>query len=135
MRLTGNPTPSTAALDYDSSLIGALELSSKKWVFAVQLPGHVMQLSSPPVDRRARRSNTGMIDVEMLRRTLMAPDRNPDLKHLKADTVGCSAIQSYADFKVKVKSSVHSLQRNTKKIRSFFTKDTSDTPPECLIMN
>ncbi len=39
MRLTGNPTPSTAALDYDSTLIGALELSSKKWVFAVQLPG------------------------------------------------------------------------------------------------
>ena len=35
--LTGNPTPSTAALEYDSSLIGALELSSKKWVFAVQL--------------------------------------------------------------------------------------------------
>jgi len=24
---------------YDSTLIGALELSSKKWVFAVQLPG------------------------------------------------------------------------------------------------
>jgi hypothetical protein len=39
MRLTGNPTPSTAALDYDSTMIGALELSSKKWVFAVQLPG------------------------------------------------------------------------------------------------
>ena len=31
--------PGTAALDYDSTLIGALELSSKKWVFAVQLPG------------------------------------------------------------------------------------------------
>ncbi|MGJ0531964.1 hypothetical protein [Methylocystis sp.] len=39
MRPTGNPTPSTAALDYDSTKIGALELSSKKWVFAVQLPG------------------------------------------------------------------------------------------------
>jgi hypothetical protein len=29
-----------------------------------------------------------------------------------------------ADFKGKVKSSLHSLQRNTKKIRSFFEKDT-----------
>jgi transposase len=56
-----------------------------------------------------------------------APDRNPDelvWKHLKADTVGRSAIQSYADFKAKVKSSMHSLQRNAKKIRSFFQKDT-----------
>jgi hypothetical protein len=86
-----------------------------------------MQSSSLPVDRRARRAKTGMIDVEMLRRTLMAPDRNPDRlvwKHPKADTVGRSAIQSYADFKVKVKSPMHSLQRNTKKIRSFFAKDT-----------
>ena len=122
--------PGTAALDYDSTLIGALELSSKKWVFAVQLPGskkhtrqvvepsgsalvemierlkarslaagrpilrmiltyeagrdgfwlarflqrrgvevHVMQASSLPVDRRARRAKTDMIDVEMLVRT------------------------------------------------------------------
>jgi transposase len=56
-----------------------------------------------------------------------APDRNPDelvWKHLKADTVGRTAIQSYADFKAKVKSSMHSLQRNAKKIRSFFQKDT-----------
>jgi hypothetical protein len=53
--------------------------------------------------------------------------RNPDelvWKHLTADTVGRSAIQSYADFKGKMKSSMHSLQRNTKKIRSFFAKDT-----------
>ena len=53
MRLTGNPTPSTAALDYDSTLIGALELSSKKWMFAVQLPGvkkhsrHVVEPNGP----------------------------------------------------------------------------------------
>ena len=125
--------PGTAALDYDSTLIGALELSSKKWVFAVQLPGskkhtrqvaepsgsalvemierlkarslaagrpilrmiltyeagrdgfwlarflqrrgvevHVIQASSLPVDRRARRAKTDMIDVEMLLRTLLA---------------------------------------------------------------
>jgi transposase len=56
-----------------------------------------------------------------------APDRNPDelvWKHLKADAVGRCAIQSYADFKAKVKSSMHSLQRNAEKIRSFFQKDT-----------
>ena len=39
MRQTGNPPSSTATLDYDSTMIGALELSSRKWVFAVQLPG------------------------------------------------------------------------------------------------
>jgi transposase len=125
------PTP--AAADYDSTIIGALELSEKKWVLAVQLPGvkrhsrhvveargdelaafverlkarcavaghnikrviltheagrdgfwlarflvrrgvevHVMQPSSLPVDRRARRAKTDVIDVEMLLRTLMA---------------------------------------------------------------
>src|ERR1700720_2351185 len=124
-------TPSAA--DYDSTIIGALELSEKKWVLAVQLPGvkrhsrhvveargdelaafverlkarcavaghnikrviltheagrdgfwlarflvrrgvevHVMQPSSLPVDRRARRAKTDVIDVEMLLRTLMA---------------------------------------------------------------
>jgi hypothetical protein len=39
-------------------------------------------------------------------------------------TVGRSAIQSYEDFKAKVKSSMHSLQRNAEKIRSFFQKET-----------
>jgi transposase len=124
---------SKAAVDYNSTIIGALELSEKKWVLAVQLPGvdrhsrhvvdacgdnlvsfverlkakcasagrkvvrviltheagrdgfwlarflarhgievHVMQPSSLPVDRRARRAKTDKIDVEMLLRTLMA---------------------------------------------------------------
>ena len=124
---------SQAALDYNSTIIGALELSEKKWVLAVQLPGvdrhsrhvldacgerlvsfverlkarcaaagrkvarviltheagrdgfwlsrflarrsievHVIQPSSLPVDRRARRAKTDIIDVEMLLRTLMA---------------------------------------------------------------
>ena len=45
-------------------------------------------------------------------------------KHLKEDTVGHSAIESYADFKAKVKSSMHSLQRNAGKICSFFQMDT-----------
>jgi transposase len=122
-----------AAVDYNSTIIGALELSERKWVLAVQLPGvsrysrhvldacgdglvsfverlkarcaaagrkvtrviltheagrdgfwlarflarrdievHVIQPSSLPVDRRARRAKTDIIDVEMLLRTLMA---------------------------------------------------------------
>jgi transposase len=122
-----------AALDYDSTIIGALEMSEKKWLLAVQVPGvrrysrhvlgacgdglvsfverlkarcaaadrkiarvvltheagrdgfwlarflarrgievHVIQPSSLPVDRRARRAKTDIIDVEMLLRTLMA---------------------------------------------------------------
>ena len=28
-----------AAIDYNSTIIGALELSEKKWVLAVQIPG------------------------------------------------------------------------------------------------
>jgi transposase len=129
-RFTGS---AQTAIDYNSTIIGALELSSKKWVLAVQLPGvdrhsryvldacgdgvvsfvdrlkarcaaagreiarviltheagrlgfwlarflarrgieaHVMQPSSLPVDRRARRAKTDMIDAEMLLRTLMA---------------------------------------------------------------
>ncbi len=125
--------PTLVAPDYDRTIIGALELSEKKWVLAVQLPGvkrhsrhvlgasgdelaafierlktrctaaghpvarviltheagrdgfwlarflvrrgvevHVMQPSSLPVDRRARRAKTDVIDVEMLLRTLMA---------------------------------------------------------------
>jgi hypothetical protein len=31
--------PTRAAADYDSTIIGALELSEKKWMLAVQLPG------------------------------------------------------------------------------------------------
>ena len=133
MRRIVDQAPVAAALDYDSTLIGALELSSKKWVFAIQVPGlrkhtrhvvepngpalatlletmkarsaaagrpiarivvtheagrdgfwlarflmrrgvevHVMQASSLPVDRRARRAKTDAIDAEMLLRTLLA---------------------------------------------------------------
>jgi transposase len=129
-QFSGSPQPS---VDYDSTIIGALELSEKKWVLAVQLPGvkrhsrhvldacgdglvsfverlnarcaavgwkitrviltheagrdgfclarflarrgievHVIQPWSLPVDRRARRAKTDIIDVEMLLRTLMA---------------------------------------------------------------
>jgi transposase len=125
--------PAPAIINYDSTIIGALELSDKKWMLAVQLAGvnrhtrhvlganrgnpallierlmarcaaagkpvrrviltheagrngfwlarflirrgievHVMQSSSPPIDRRARRAKTDVIDVEMLLRTLMA---------------------------------------------------------------
>ncbi len=129
-QFSGSPQ---ASVDYNSTIIGALELSEKKWVLAVQLPGvsrhskhvldacgdglvgllehlkarcaasgrkiarviltheagrdgfwlarflarrsievHVIQPSSLPVDRRARRAKTDVIDVEMLLRTLMA---------------------------------------------------------------
>ena len=131
--MTQFASPTLTAPDYDCTIIGALELSEKKWVLAVQLPGvkrhsrhvmeargdelcafvdrlkarsaaagheierviltheagrdgfwlarflerrgievHVMQPSSLPVDRRARRAKTDIIDVEMLLRTLMA---------------------------------------------------------------
>jgi transposase len=54
-----------------------------------------------------------------------SPDRNPDelvWKHLKADTVGRMATTGKADFKSKVVSSMRSLQKTPKKIRSFFQK-------------
>ncbi len=47
-----------------------------------------------------------------------SPDRNPGelvWKHLKADTVGRRAIQGYANFKAKVKSSLPSGPRNAGK--------------------
>jgi hypothetical protein len=37
--MTQFASPTSAAADYDSTIIGALELSEKKWVIAVQLPG------------------------------------------------------------------------------------------------
>jgi transposase len=54
-----------------------------------------------------------------------SPDRNPDelvWKHLKADTVGRTAIANLAEFRKKVKSSMLSLQRNPGKIQAFFHK-------------
>jgi transposase len=51
MTQPGRPAPTSAALDYDSTIIGALEMSDKKWVLAVQLPGvkrhtrHVLKAS------------------------------------------------------------------------------------------
>jgi hypothetical protein len=43
-------------------------------------------------------------------------------KHLKADTAGRMVTTSKADFKSKVVSSMRSLQKTPKKIRSFFQK-------------
>ncbi len=43
-----------AALDYNSTIIGALELSEKKWVLAVQLPG-VSRYSTACAGRLRRR--------------------------------------------------------------------------------
>jgi transposase len=54
-----------------------------------------------------------------------APETNPDelvWKHLKADTVGRMVTTGRADFKSKVISAMRSLQKNSKKIASFFQK-------------
>ena len=54
-----------------------------------------------------------------------SPDRNPDelvWKHLKADTVGRMAITDKVDFKTKVRASMHQLQNDPEKIRSFYQK-------------
>jgi transposase len=56
-----------------------------------------------------------------------SPDRNPDevvWKHLKADTVGRMVTTNGADFKGKVLSSMRSLQKNPKELRSFYQKPT-----------
>ena len=127
-------TDADAALDYDRTLVLAIELSNKSWVLAAQVPGlphakakrtivptaealmaaidgyraraaaagrtvermiavyeagwsgfwlarwlacrgvetHVIQPSSVPVDRRARRAKSDGIDAELLLRTLLA---------------------------------------------------------------
>jgi hypothetical protein len=52
-----------AALDYNSTIIGALELSKKKWVLAVQLPGvsqhsrHVLEACGDGLASFVERSN------------------------------------------------------------------------------
>ena len=54
-----------------------------------------------------------------------SPDRNPDelvWKHLKADTVGRMAVTDKTDFKKKVRASMRQLQKDPKKIRSFYQK-------------
>jgi hypothetical protein len=51
------------------------------------------------------------------------PDRNPDdlvWTHLKADIIGRISITTLDDFRMKVKSSILSLQRNPEKVRAFF---------------
>src|ERR1700726_842289 len=51
IEMTQFERPTPAAADYDSTIIGALELSEKKWVLAVQLPG-VKQHSRHVVEAR-----------------------------------------------------------------------------------
>ena len=54
-----------------------------------------------------------------------SPDRNPDelvWKHLKADTVGRMAMTSKVDFTKKVRRSMRDLQKDARKIISFFQK-------------
>ena len=42
MTLSSQSAPAAAALDYESTLIAALKLSSKKCVFAMQLPNSTL---------------------------------------------------------------------------------------------
>lgn len=54
-----------------------------------------------------------------------SPDLNPDelvWNHLKSHTVGRSTVVDKADFKKKVTKSMKSLQKNKKKIQSFYQK-------------
>ena len=56
-----------AALDYKSTIIGALELSEKKWVLAVQLPGvkrhtrHVLGASGDELAQLIERLTKGSL--------------------------------------------------------------------------
>ena len=52
--------------------LGATDFGWRRFLARRGIEVHVMQPSSLPVDRRARRAKTDMIDVEMLLRTLMA---------------------------------------------------------------
>lgn len=167
--------PATPALDYDSTMIGALELSSKKWLFAVQLPGskkharhvvdpngpalakliahlkercvkagrmvmrvvvtheagrdgfwlarflmrrgvevHVMQASSLPVDRRARRAKTDAIDVEMLLRTLLA--------FLRGEPRVCSMVPIPSETDEEARRAHREREDLTKERRSILSK-------------
>jgi len=56
-----------------------------------------------------------------------SPDLNPDelvWNHLKNHTVGRSTVTDKSDFKRQVVRSMKSLQKNRKKIRSFFEKES-----------
>ena len=56
-----------------------------------------------------------------------SPELNPDelvWNHLKNHTVGRSTVVDKADFKKQVRRSMKSLQRNKKKIRSFYQKSS-----------
>ena len=76
---------------YDSTLIGALELSSKKWVFAVQLPGskkHTRQVVEP--------SGSALVEmIERLKARSLAAGR-PILRmivcHERTDERKCGAV-------------------------------------------
>src|SRR5215468_8938101 len=113
MRQSSYSFPHPIAVDYETTLVLAIELSNANWVLAAQVPGllrvkakqtieprtealwaaingyrersraagrtvqrgveaHIVQPSSIPVDRRARRAKSDGIDAELLLRTLLA---------------------------------------------------------------
>ena len=52
--------------------LGETDSGPPVFLLDANIEAHVMQPSSLPVDRRARRAKTDMIDAEMLLRTLVA---------------------------------------------------------------
>jgi transposase len=97
-----------------------LLVGAKRTIFLIvdRGPAHVSKKTKAFVETLGRR-------LKLFYLPSYSPDRNPDelvWKHLKADTVGRMVTTSKADFKSKVVSSMRSLQKNTKKIRSFFQK-------------
>ena len=58
--MTQPARPRPTVPDYATTIIGALELSERKWVVAVQLPGlkrhsrHVLEARCDDLDRRSR---------------------------------------------------------------------------------
>src|SRR3984893_11270299 len=99
--------------------------------------GCVYRISQTVSDRRQaedlpdRRSGPGAHGKENERlhqeskwalRLFFLPPYSPDKN--KADTVGRTAIFGGKDFTSKVRSSLRSLQRNPKKVRSFFQKES-----------
>jgi len=69
-----------AAVDYNSTIIGAMELSEKKWVLAVQLPGvdrhsrHVLDACG------GRRNDVGTPGPSSLTSTSITPSSNPRIE-------------------------------------------------------
>jgi hypothetical protein len=75
IEMTQFARPTRAATDYDSTIIGALELSEKKWVLAVQLLG-VKRHSRHVVEARTWAEGVGASATTRLLTTMDTSGRN-----------------------------------------------------------